>query len=90
MPASVGTYGWGGAFCTYFWVDPREELIGIVMTQVRPYVLTAEAERVLKSGDEFSSTICMMTVLAAVICGVTFSFNAASRNDTVTVLFATV
>lgn len=35
--SSVGTFGWGGAFCTYFWVDPLEELIGIVMTQVRPY-----------------------------------------------------
>jgi CubicO group peptidase (beta-lactamase class C family) len=34
---SIGNYGWGGAFCTYFWVDPVEELIGIVMTQVRPY-----------------------------------------------------
>jgi CubicO group peptidase (beta-lactamase class C family) len=35
--SSVGTYGWGGAFCTYFWVDPAEETIGILMTQVRPY-----------------------------------------------------
>jgi CubicO group peptidase (beta-lactamase class C family) len=34
---SPGVYGWGGAFCTYFQVDPKEELIGIVMTQVRPY-----------------------------------------------------
>ena len=34
---SNGTFGWGGAFCTYFWVDPREEMIGILMTQVRPY-----------------------------------------------------
>jgi CubicO group peptidase (beta-lactamase class C family) len=34
---SPGAYGWGGAFCTYFEVDPKEELIGIVMTQVRPY-----------------------------------------------------
>jgi CubicO group peptidase (beta-lactamase class C family) len=34
---SAGNYGWGGAFCTYFQVDPREEMIGIVMTQVRPY-----------------------------------------------------
>jgi len=34
---SPGQYGWGGAFCTYFQVDPKEELIGIVMTQVRPY-----------------------------------------------------
>ncbi len=37
MPASVGSYSWGGAFCTVFWVDPEEELIGILMTQVRPY-----------------------------------------------------
>ena len=34
---SAGQYGWGGAFCTYFQVDPKEEMIGIVMTQVRPY-----------------------------------------------------
>ena len=37
MPSAVGTYGWGGAFCTVFWVDPGDELIGILMTQVRPY-----------------------------------------------------
>jgi len=37
VPGSVGQFGWGGAFCTYFWVDPVEEMIGIVMTQVRPY-----------------------------------------------------
>jgi CubicO group peptidase (beta-lactamase class C family) len=37
LPASAGSFGWGGAFCTYFWVDPAEEMIGIVMTQVRPY-----------------------------------------------------
>jgi CubicO group peptidase (beta-lactamase class C family) len=37
IEGSVGQYGWGGAFCTYFWVDPKEELIGIMMTQVIPY-----------------------------------------------------
>jgi CubicO group peptidase (beta-lactamase class C family) len=37
VPSSVGEYGWGGAFCTYFWVDPQEEMIGIMMTQVIPY-----------------------------------------------------
>lgn len=37
LSGSVGNYGWGGAFCTYFWVDPVEDMIGIVMTQVRPY-----------------------------------------------------
>jgi CubicO group peptidase (beta-lactamase class C family) len=37
VSGSKGTYAWGGAFCTVFWVDPVEELIGILMTQVRPY-----------------------------------------------------
>ncbi len=37
MPSKLGTYAWGGAYCTSFWVDPKEELIGILMTQVRPY-----------------------------------------------------
>jgi CubicO group peptidase (beta-lactamase class C family) len=37
MPAQLGSYAWGGAFCTVFWVDPKEELIGILMTQIRPY-----------------------------------------------------
>ncbi len=37
VTSSVGTYGWGGAFCTYFWVDPIEEMVGVVMTQVSPY-----------------------------------------------------
>jgi CubicO group peptidase (beta-lactamase class C family) len=36
-PWSVGTYLWGGAFCTLAWVDPIERLIGILMTQVGPY-----------------------------------------------------
>jgi CubicO group peptidase (beta-lactamase class C family) len=35
-PAGVGTCAWGGAFGTYFWVDPKNELIGIFMSQVFP------------------------------------------------------
>lgn len=35
--ASEGTYGWGGAYCTYFWVDPVEDVVAVLMTQVRPY-----------------------------------------------------
>jgi len=33
---SVGTYSWGGAFYTSFWVDPSEELVAVFMSQVRP------------------------------------------------------
>ncbi len=34
---SVGSFGWGGAMGTYFWVDPKEEMIGILMIQLIPY-----------------------------------------------------
>lgn len=33
---SVGEYTWGGFFSTTFWVDPKEQMIGIVLTQLRP------------------------------------------------------
>jgi CubicO group peptidase (beta-lactamase class C family) len=32
-PGSVGEYGWAGAAKTYYWVDPVEELVGVLMTQ---------------------------------------------------------
>jgi CubicO group peptidase (beta-lactamase class C family) len=35
-PASVGTYGWGGAASTIFWIDPEEELVVIFLTQLIP------------------------------------------------------
>lgn len=33
---SVGTLSWGGAFNTAYWIDPAENLVAIIMTQVRP------------------------------------------------------
>jgi len=32
-PGSVGEYGWAGAAKTYYWVDPQEDLLGLLMTQ---------------------------------------------------------
>jgi len=32
--SSAGEYSWGGIANTKFWVDPQEDLIGILMTQV--------------------------------------------------------
>jgi CubicO group peptidase (beta-lactamase class C family) len=34
---STGSYGWGGAACTMFLVDPKEDLIALVLTQVLDY-----------------------------------------------------
>jgi CubicO group peptidase (beta-lactamase class C family) len=36
LPGSLGAFNWGGAACTSFWVDPREELVGIQMAQFQP------------------------------------------------------
>ena len=36
LPVSKGTYGWGGAATTHFWIDHTEELLGIVHTQLLP------------------------------------------------------
>ncbi|NQU30097.1 MAG: beta-lactamase family protein [Anaerolineae bacterium] len=33
---SVGDFGWGGYAETYFWIDPQEDLIAILMTQYLP------------------------------------------------------
>lgn len=33
VPGSVGDFYWGGALGTYFWADPQEQLIAILMLQ---------------------------------------------------------
>lgn len=33
---SVGEFGWGGAYHTTYWVDPKEELVVVYLTQVLP------------------------------------------------------
>jgi CubicO group peptidase (beta-lactamase class C family) len=33
VPGSAGEFMWAGFAGTYFWVDPKEELVGILMTQ---------------------------------------------------------
>jgi CubicO group peptidase (beta-lactamase class C family) len=34
LPGSLGEYFWGGAAATAFWIDPREDLTVVFMTQV--------------------------------------------------------
>jgi CubicO group peptidase (beta-lactamase class C family) len=33
---SVGDFGWGGAYYTNYWADPREKLVALVFTQLLP------------------------------------------------------
>ena len=37
VPVGKGVYRWNGAANTYFWVDPSNDLIGMVWTQYFPY-----------------------------------------------------
>ena len=34
---AAGSYGWGGIFNTYFWVDPAAELAAVIFMQVAPF-----------------------------------------------------
>src|SRR5439155_1177784 len=34
LPGSLGAYSWGGAAATAFWIDPKEEMTIVFMTQV--------------------------------------------------------
>lgn len=36
MFGSAGSYGFSGAYFTHFWVDPEEQMVMIVLTQLRP------------------------------------------------------
>ena len=37
IAGSVGTYYWSGAYSTYFFIDPAEDLIAIMLSQRSPY-----------------------------------------------------
>jgi len=30
---SAGSFGWSGAYGTHFWIDPKEKIVAILMTQ---------------------------------------------------------
>lgn len=50
MMGSPGEYNWGGAAGTKFWIDPKENLIGIFMIQILPH-----------TGLEFGSEFRVLT-----------------------------
>jgi CubicO group peptidase (beta-lactamase class C family) len=32
----IGEFGWGGAAGTNAWIDPQEQIVTVVMTQLKP------------------------------------------------------
>ena len=47
VPGSEGDYAWAGLGGTFFWVDPKEQLIGILMTQT-PGAIRQTYRRMIK------------------------------------------
>jgi CubicO group peptidase (beta-lactamase class C family) len=41
---SNGSFGWSGAFGTHFWVDPKEKVVGVLMTQTSTPGLNVDFE----------------------------------------------
>ena len=48
VPGSAGEFMWAGYAGTYFWVDPKEEIVGIYMTQA-PSPIRAYYRKMFKS-----------------------------------------
>lgn len=48
VPGSAGEFMWAGYAGTYFWVDPKEEIVGVYMTQA-PSPLRAYYRKMFKS-----------------------------------------
>ena len=42
LPASLGSYKWGGMYATDFLIDPKEDLIFLIYTNVQPFYAYGE------------------------------------------------
>jgi CubicO group peptidase (beta-lactamase class C family) len=49
VPGSVGDYYWGGATGPYFWVDPHEQLVAVMMLQVADIQLRTHYRSLLRN-----------------------------------------
>jgi CubicO group peptidase (beta-lactamase class C family) len=52
---SAGSFSWGGAASTYFWIDPAEDLLAIFMTQLMPsdaYPMRAQLQQLTYAAIE--------------------------------------
>jgi len=42
---SEGAWGWDGFYSTRFWIDPEEEMVGVILTQTYPYGASRAIDR---------------------------------------------
>jgi len=43
----AGSFGWDGAYGTHFWVDPTEDIVGVVMIQTPNFQVSRDVENAL-------------------------------------------
>jgi CubicO group peptidase (beta-lactamase class C family) len=48
VPGSEGDYAWGGAAGTFFWIDPKEQLVAVMMAQT-PGPIRQSYRRMIKT-----------------------------------------
>ena len=48
LAGTTGDYSWGGAFGTYFWIDPKEEL-AVVFMAAAPSDIRTQARTLVKN-----------------------------------------
>jgi CubicO group peptidase (beta-lactamase class C family) len=48
VPGSEGDYAWGGAGGTFFWIDPKEQLVAVMLTQT-PGPIRQSYRRMIKT-----------------------------------------
>jgi len=90
VPGSVGSFSWGGIWGTYFWVDPKEQLVALQLIQVPPggggsfsrtfRDLTYGAFRVPDQGVPASAPATIDGATLAAYAG-TYRFPAISSRD---------
>lgn len=47
LPGSPGDFFWAGIYGTYFWVDPQEKLLAVMMVQM-PFAQSGHCRRTLR------------------------------------------
>ena len=40
VSSAAGSFGWSGIYNTFFWVDPKNDIVGLVLTQTAPFRVT--------------------------------------------------
>ena len=47
LRVGTGSFGWAGAYGTHFWVDPTEDIVGVVMIQTPVFQVSRDVESAL-------------------------------------------